>query len=137
MTPTNQTDGEFHDLADILDSAFKASPVLGLAEGRVTIGWYGSRNIVRKCKTALAWYHSRKKHIRVNRVLDQAWVPVFYIRSIVAHEILHHLIQWIAREYHSPQFYRAEKALPGYRRARQWEDENRGKLLGQNGPNPV
>jgi len=131
------TEGEYHDLSDILESAFRASPVLGLAEGRVTIGWYGSRNIVRKGKLFLAWYSSRKKHIRVNRILDQSWVPSCYIRSIVAHEILHHLIPWIGREFHSPQFLRAERAIPGYRRANKWYKENVNKLLGQSGPNPM
>lgn len=135
MTVTT-TEGEYHDLSDILDSAFKASPILGLAEGRVTIGWYGSRNIVRKDSVKFAWYLFRMKHVNVNRVLDQSWVPGYYIRSVIAHELLHHLIPWVRNEYHPSQFGRAERSLPGYRRANKWYEENVNKLLGQNGPNP-
>jgi hypothetical protein len=138
--PDNETDGEFHDLSDILESVYRSSAILGLAEGRVTIGWYGSRNIVRKDKTwfaYFAYYHSRKRHIRVNRVLDQAWVPAFYIRHVVAHEVLHHLIPWQGRDFHTPQFLRAERALPGYKRATAWYNANVNKLLGQMGPNPT
>lgn len=130
------TEGEYHDLSDILESAFKASPILGLAEGRVTIVWYGSRNIVRKDSVRFAWYFHRKRRIEINRVLDQVWVPDHYIRSVLAHELLHHLIPWAKKEFHPPQFERAERALPGYRRANKWYEENVNKLLGQSGPNP-
>ena len=125
----SKTEGEHHDLSDILERVLASSPVLSLADGSVTIGWYGSRDVIRKKRIFLAWYCSDIRHIQVNRILDQSWVPEYYLRYIVGHEVLHHLIPWEGREFHSPTFVKAETALPGYRRAVHWFEKNQARLL--------
>ncbi len=74
--------------------------------------------------------------IRVHPLLDQAFVPEYFVRYIVFHEMLHaHLgIETSSsgrRCIHTPAFKRMERAYPDYDRAIGWHDDpkNLRKLL--------
>jgi hypothetical protein len=72
--------------------------------------------------------------IRINPALDQPFVPRWFLRYVLYHEMLHSVVpdQTLAggrRRVHTEQFNRRERDFPGYRRARRWEEENLARFL--------
>ena len=74
--------------------------------------------------------------IRMHPLLDQSFVPKFFIRYIVFHEMLHAKLgieesPTGKRRIHSPEFNRIEKTYPDYERAIAWMDSeaNLARLL--------
>ena len=72
--------------------------------------------------------------IRINPLLDQPFVPPWFLRYILYHEMLHAVVpDEIApngrRRVHTELFYEREREFPGYRRARRWEEENLARFL--------
>ncbi len=78
-------------------------------------------------------YDSNQKVIRIHRLLDQPFVPRYFIESVVFHEMLHQLIparhirgRWRG---HPPAFKQAERAYSHYQKAQMWERNNLHRLL--------
>lgn len=128
-------EGEHHDLADTfarLEATFFPSALEGVT---ITWGRHGSpgRGRRRKRSIRLGTYTHDERLIRVHPVLDQDWVPAFFVEYIVFHEMLHHVEP--AREeqgrtiFHTPEFRRRERAYPEYERAIAWERANISRLL--------
>jgi len=72
--------------------------------------------------------------IRINRALDQPFVPSWFLRYVLYHEMLHSVVPDKAlsqgrRRVHTEEFNRRERAFPGYWRARRWEEENLSRFL--------
>lgn len=72
--------------------------------------------------------------IRINPLLDQAFVPLWFLRYVLYHEMLHSVVPDEAlsdgrRRVHTEEFNRREQQFPSYRRARRWEDENLARFL--------
>ena len=72
--------------------------------------------------------------IRIHPLLDQPFVPRWFLEYILYHEMLHSVVPEETdgggrRRVHTAEFYRREKSFPRYRRARQWEDENLARFL--------
>src|SRR5437868_10837053 len=72
--------------------------------------------------------------IRINPLLDQPFVPPWFLRYILYHEMLHAVVPDEAmssgrRRVHTPEFNRRERKFRGYRRARRWEEENLARFL--------
>jgi len=73
--------------------------------------------------------------IRIHPALDAAWVPRYFLESIVYHEMLHAVIP-IAREesgrrcVHSDEFRRREREFHAFGEALDWERTNLPRLLG-------
>jgi len=72
--------------------------------------------------------------IRINRALDQPFVPAWFLRYVLYHEMLHSVVpdETLAqgrRRVHTEEFNRRERQFPGYRRARRWEEENLSRFL--------
>jgi SprT-like family len=72
--------------------------------------------------------------IRINRALDQPFVPAWFLRYVLYHEMLHSVVPDGAlsqgrRRVHTEEFNRRERQFPGYRRARRWEAENLSRFL--------
>src|SRR4029077_756713 len=78
--------------------------------------------------------------IRINRALDQPFVPLWFLRYVLYHEMLHsvvpdEMLSRNRRRVHTKEFDRRERKFPTYRRARRWEDENLSRFLrGSSGP---
>jgi hypothetical protein len=123
------TEGQYHDLQEILDRCLR-HPVLGLADGRVTIGW-ASYDLVVRGERWISEYDARRHRIRVSVLLDRPWVPGYFLRDLVGHEILHSLIPWVdGQDPHTSVFLKAEARLPGHARAELWLKRNVDRLLG-------
>ena len=72
--------------------------------------------------------------IRINPLLDQAFVPAWFLRYILYHEMLHAVVPDEPgangrRCVHTEEFYERERKFPRYRRARKWEEENLARFL--------
>ncbi len=72
--------------------------------------------------------------IRINPLLDQPWVPLWFLRYILYHEMLHSVVpdESLAngrRRVHTEEFNRRERQFRGYGRARKWEEENLARFL--------
>ena len=72
--------------------------------------------------------------IRINPLLDQPWVPLWFLRYILYHEMLHSVVPDESlgggrRRVHTEEFNRRERQFRGYDRARKWEEENLARFL--------
>ena len=72
--------------------------------------------------------------IRINPLLDQAFVPLWFLRYVLYHEMLHSVVPDEPgpngrRRVHTEEFNRRERRFRGYRRARRWEEENLARFL--------
>ena len=72
--------------------------------------------------------------IRINPQLDQAFVPSWFLRYILYHEMLHSVVPdepltGGRRRVHTEEFNRRERKFRGYLRARRWEQDNLARFL--------
>ncbi len=72
--------------------------------------------------------------IRINPALDQAFVPLWFLKYVLYHEMLHSVVPdeplpGGRRRVHTNEFNRRERLFPNYTRARRWEEDNLGKFL--------
>ena len=80
--------------------------------------------------------------IRIHPVLDRRDVPLYFLESVVYHEMLHHHLGGVPDRagrtvYHSRAFREAEARYPWHRQALAWEKDNLPHLLaGQPGAGP-
>jgi len=100
----------------------------------------------------LGSYSSLERIIRIHPVLDRAWVPRYFVASIVYHEMLHHMIpsargdarratsniasargQVARRVLHPPEFLERERQFRQYERALEWERRHISRLLRASG----
>lgn len=126
-----RTAGRHHDLATLFDEVnhewFEGAV-------RLSITW-GRRGSMRRPRRSvrLGAYSAEDGLIRIHPVLDQAWVPRFFVRYVVFHEMLHHVIPAPVRSgrqtFHSTEFREAEHSYPDYERAIRWEQRNLKRLL--------
>lgn len=131
------TKGDHFDLKRIFDEEnaahFDGKITASITWGPESIG--ASKN--RRNRSIRYGSYSDKQHlIRIHRVLDQAHVPEFAVRSVVHHEMLHaHLgireLPSGRRSMHPPEFRRIERAHPDFERAEAWlkAPENLKRLL--------
>src|SRR5436190_8188480 len=72
--------------------------------------------------------------IRINPLLDQPFVPLWFLQYILYHEMLHSVVPDEVgsngrRRVHTERFYQREREFPRYRMARRWEEENLARFL--------
>ncbi len=102
---------------------------------RVKAGITWMRRVVQRKRTSIRFgvYDRQQKIIRIHRLLDQPFVPSYFVESVVFHEMLHQLIPAVridGRWYnHPPAFQQAERQYQHYQKARQWERKNLHRLL--------
>ena len=81
----------------------------------------------------LGTYLPEERLIRIHPVLDQAWVPGFFVEAVVFHEMLHHempaVVQNGRRHYHTPAFRTRERSFEYHSAAQAWQKENLWRLL--------
>ncbi len=125
--------GDTHDLTSIFDE-LERDEFAGLVSGvGITWGRRGHSPRRRRRSIRLGTYSHDERVIRVHPNLDQGWVPRFFVRFIVFHEMLHHVeparVTETRTEFHTPSFRAKERAYPEYERSIAWERANLGRLL--------
>jgi hypothetical protein len=128
-----RTRGRVHDLYAILSELNEryfggaVSDVL-ITWGRRTRPATGNRATIK-----LGSYSAIERLIRLHPVLDNEWVPRYFVSYIVYHEVLHHVIPAVRAGrraiLHSPEFNRREREFRHYERAIAWESKHLHRLL--------
>jgi len=124
-----RTRGHHHDLQVYYDEV-NAAHFDGTIRARIT---WGRRGPARHRRTIrFGSYSADHDLIRIHPLLDQAFVPAYFVRYIVFHEMLHaHLgIEEPARgrrRIHTAVFLEREAAHPDHARALAWQ-QNTGNL---------
>ena len=126
-----RSNGRHHDLRAIADDL--ASRHFGAGAGfRIT---WGKRVQLKRRQRSLqlGTYLPEERLIRIHPVLDQSWVPQFFVEAVVFHEMLHHdmpaVVQNGRRHYHTRAFRKRERSFEYHAAAQKWEKENLWRLL--------
>lgn len=126
-----QPQGRVYDLSELLDELRPSFPE-DMSALRITWGRYPTARR-RQRSLQLGAYTARDALIRIHRVLDQAWVPRWYVASVVFHEMLHHAMPAKTvggkRRHHSKEFRERERRFAHYEAACAWEEANLPRLL--------
>lgn len=123
--------GEHHDLRAVADE---------LAErhfgGRIDVKITWGKRVQpkrRQRSLQLGTYLPDERLIRIHPVLDQPWVPRFFVEAVVFHEMLHHdmpaVVQNGRRHYHTRAFKQRERSFEYHAAAQRWEKDNLWRLL--------
>ena len=72
--------------------------------------------------------------IRIHPLLDQRWVPTWFLEYVVYHEMLHSVVpdefaENGRRLVHHENFLKKERKFHFYKRAKRWEEENLARFL--------
>ena len=128
---TLRSEGRHHDLRAIADDLARRH--FG-AEVDVRITW-GKRVQPKRRQRSLQLgsYLPEARLIRIHPVLDQSWVPGFFVEAVVFHEMLHHdmpaIVQNGRRHYHTRAFRTRERSFEYHSAAQQWQKDNLWRLL--------
>lgn len=129
---TLRTRGAVHDLGPLFRALLADFPPGAMEGVRVTWGRRVRRRSGQR-SIQLGTYIPRDQLIRIHPVLDQAWVPSFYVSTVLFHEMLHHA-QPPEREggrvrYHTAAFRARERAFRHHAEAERWEKAHLTRLL--------
>ena len=83
--------GKHHDLLAIFHE-LNARYFDGLANPLITWGKRGRKSSKARTTIKLGSYSAVERLIRIHPTLDRAWVPRYFVASIIHHEMLHHMI---------------------------------------------
>lgn len=119
-----RTRGAVHDLSEYYTYLNRTE-----FDGRIAtaITWGRNTNRKRRRSIRLGSYSPEDDIIRIHPNLDQAFVPDYFVRYIVFHEMLHadlgvELAENGRRRIHTPEFNRRERAYREYALAMKWHD---------------
>lgn len=117
-----RTRGQHFDLKRLFDEVNAQ-----FFEGGITasITWGNMPTTSRRRSIRFGSYIAEDNVIRIHPLLDQDFVPAFFIRYIVFHEMLHAFLGIEEspsgrRLVHPPKFRKIEKSYPDYERAAAW-----------------
>lgn len=126
-----RSEGRHHDLRAIVDDLGRRH-FGGAVDVRVT---WGKRVQPKRRQRSLqlGTYLPEERLIRIHPVLDQPWVPTFFVEAVVFHEMLHHDMPAVVhngrRHYHTRAFRKRERSFEYHTAAEQWQKENLWRLL--------
>jgi hypothetical protein len=129
--PPLVTRGRVHDLGLVyrrLNERFFASVL------QVPVTWGRGGGRARRSGLTFGSYDPVLGLIRIHPVLDRREVPLYFLESVVYHEMLHHHLGGVPDAmgrtvYHTRAFREAEARYPWHRQALAWEKENLPRLL--------
>ncbi len=124
--------GRYFDLQAIFEALNRA--YFGGAVD-AAIGWGREAPRRRRRSIKMGTYFHDTRVIRIHPALDRPEVPEYFVRFIVFHEMLHHVVQPVTiggrRVSHTVEFRDRERAYPEYERAIAWERKHLSLLLGR------
>lgn len=129
--PPVEARGQVYDLLEVYDrlnARFFAGSL------RVPVTWGRGSGRARRGGLTFGSYDPVLGLIRVHPVLDRREVPLYFLESVLYHEMLHHHLGGVPDRsgrtvYHSRQFREAEALYPRHQDALAWEKENLPALL--------
>ncbi len=130
-----QPAGRHHDLNELAAKLVEREFAAGFGVHEPPLLTWGRRGrSPGRHSLRLGSYDAEKHLVRIHPVLDQASVPVWFLRYILMHELLHAAHpprrgrgrRWI---HHGREFRRRERAYGEYARALRWEEHNLPGLI--------
>lgn len=126
-----RTEGRHHDLRSMHDDLarrhFGGQMDVRISWGKRVQPKRGQRSL------QLGTYLPEERLIRIHPVLDQSWVPAFFVEFVVFHEMLHHdmpaVVQNGRRHYHTSAFRKRERSFEFHTAAQDWQKDNLWRLL--------
>jgi len=126
-----RSEGRHHDLRAMVDDLARRH-FGGAVDVRIAWG-KRVRPKRRQRSLQLGTYLPEERLIRIHPVLDQPWVPGFFVEAVVFHELLHHdmpaILQNGRRHYHTRAFRKRERSFECHGAAQQWQQDNLWRLL--------
>lgn len=124
--------GRFFDLRRIFDkinATYFANRIRGY-----TILWGRRRKQRPLSSIVFGSIQEEDRVIRIHPLLDQKFVPTWFLEYVVFHEMLHAVVpdqydQQGRRLVHHEEFVEREQQFRWYRRAKRWEQENLARFL--------
>lgn len=117
--------GSVYNLNDIFEK-LNSKYFNGLISSRITFG--KNYRSIKKRSIVFGTYDPQKNIIRINRALDNAIIPEFFVEYIVFHEMLHACMYFSGISAvsmgHSRKFRSKEKIYPFLEKAKKWKKEN-------------
>lgn len=106
----------------------------GKVDAIPSITWFGSKTRVATRRRLLGVYFPTTHMIKIHRVLDHAEVPEYFVDYVIYHEVLHALHpptkkRGEKRKIHHSTFKSVEKQFPLYKQVKEWEKQNKHRLL--------
>lgn len=127
------THGQVHDLGPILTHLNERYFGGQASDAQITWGRRTSPKGNARVSIKLGTYSATERLIRIHPVLDQRWVPRYFLTYIVFHELMHHVIPPVrigkTTVMHPAQFSHQERLYPQYLRAIEWEQKHLNRLL--------
>jgi hypothetical protein len=123
--------GTQHDLG-LMFAAIEQQHFPGEMES-VRITWGRRSTRAKQRSIRLGTYTLAEQLIRIHPVLDNDWVPAFYVEAVIFHEMLHHVLPPIRgskrTSFHTPEFRRRERLFPAHAASEVWEQANLTRIL--------
>lgn len=118
------SEGKVYDLEEILARMKKLLPVRN-----VTIGWSDRKSRGRFYSITFGTYDHHTRQIRINPLLDDRAVPLYFLEYIVYHEMLHAVCPAEISDQgrctvHTKAFREKEKKFPRFEEAKVWEKQS-------------
>lgn len=128
-----RTQGEVHDLRRLFDEV-NAEHFDSSISAAIT--WGMAPRVTRRRNIRLGSFAPAENLIRIHPHMDAAFVPKFFVRYVVFHEMLHAHLGIVdgpdgRRKIHPPAFRAAERAYPDFDKAELWlkSPRNLNRLL--------
>ena len=127
-----QAEGEFFDLREIFDRM--NARYFNSALKRYKITWGRRRKLPPREYFVFGTIQEQDRVIRIHPLLDQPFVPEWFLEYVVYHEMLHAIVPDVPlpsgrRRVHTEEFTRRERQFPWFRRAQRWEEDNLDRFL--------
>lgn len=119
--------GRYYNLQEVYDRVNEQ-----YFEGKLSLAitWVTPRKTKYRRRILLGSFHSHKKLIKVNRLLDTSTTPAYFVEFIVYHEMLHFVLPPIVerrrpRQIHHPAFREREKMFQAYALAQEFREKSK------------
>jgi predicted SprT family Zn-dependent metalloprotease len=115
--------GRVYNLQALMESIHKE---YFSGELELVITWFKSRGARRRI--LFGKYEQDRRLIKINDYLDKSSVPEYFVRFVIYHEMVHHIVPGVMkrcrRSVHGAEFKQVERQFREYDKARLWERKN-------------
>jgi predicted SprT family Zn-dependent metalloprotease len=102
-------------------------------EMRAKIIWSKNVPLKKRRSIMLGSFDEENNVIKISPCLKKEFVPIYFIESVVYHEMLHsiHAVKRVRgrNQIHGSSFKKDEKKFEHYKKSKKWLKENLAKLL--------